>query len=153
LVSKTGERDLDIADYRGLARRHPALGAALALFLLSLAGIPPTAGFISKVAVFSAALQAGDVWLVLVAVIASVVGAFFYLRLVVLMYVQEELPAPEPEPAAPGGGASAVTLAARTVVAPVASVAVAVPAILTLLLGLFPQILFGLLQTAAAVRF
>ena len=60
LVSVTGERDLDIADYRGLARRHPVLGAALALFLLSLAGIPPTAGFISKVAVFAAALQAGE---------------------------------------------------------------------------------------------
>ena len=145
-VSVTGEQDLDIADYRGLARRRPVLGAALALFLLSLAGIPPTAGFIGKITVFSAALQAGDVWLVVLAVLASVVAAFFYLRLVVLIYVEEE----EPAVAVGASGAASVGLRVRS---GVASLAVAIPAVLTVLFGVFPQVLFGLLQSAAVVRF
>jgi NADH-quinone oxidoreductase subunit N len=149
-VSVTGERDLDIADYRGLARRRPVLGASLALFLLSLAGIPPTAGFIGKVTVFSAALQAGDIWLVVLAVLASVVAAFFYLRLVVLIYVQEE--EGEPVAATPSGAALGVGVRVRERTG-VASLAVAIPALLTVVFGVFPQVLFGLLQSAAVVRF
>jgi NADH-quinone oxidoreductase subunit N len=141
LVSGTGERDLDILDYRGLARRRPLLGAALTVLLLSLAGIPPTAGFIAKVTVFAAALRSGDVALVVVAVVASVAAAFFYLRLIVLMYLQEE------DAAVEDGTASA------RVAAPVAGLAVTIPAALTLLLGVFPQVLFGLLETASVVRF
>ena len=75
--------------YRGLARRSPFLAVLLSVFLLSLAGIPPTAGFVAKVVVFSAAVRAGYWPLVLVAVLASVVAAFFYLRVIVLMYMQE----------------------------------------------------------------
>ncbi len=137
-VSGRGERAQDLADYRGLAIRHPMLGGALALFLLSLAGIPLTAGFISKLAVFSAAFQAGEGWLVILGVVASVVGAFFYLRLVILMYMQER--------------ESEAVAAARTR-APVAAVAVAVPALATVLFGVFPQLLFGMLQSAASIRF
>ena len=61
----------------------------MTLFLLSLAGIPPTAGFIAKVGVFGAAIGAGDWPLALIGVLASVVAAFFYLRVIVLMYMQE----------------------------------------------------------------
>jgi NADH-quinone oxidoreductase subunit N len=140
-VSGRGERLQDLADYRGLAVRHPMLGGALALFLLSLAGIPLTAGFISKLAVFSAAFQAGEDWLVILGVVASVVGAFFYLRLVILMYMQER----EPE-----GVATRIGDRPR---APVAALAVAIPALATVVFGVFPQLLFGMLQSAAAIRF
>ncbi len=153
LVSATGERDLDIADYRGLARRHPILGAALALFLLSLAGIPPTAGFISKATVFAAALQAGEIWLVVLAVIASVAAAFFYLRLIVLMYVQEDEAEPADDRIAAGAGGPAVATDRATAVSPVASLAIAIPAALTLAFGVFPQALFGVVQAASSVRF
>src|SRR6266550_4924639 len=89
LVSVRGEERTQLGSYVGLARRSPLLAALLTLFLLSLAGIPPTAGFIAKGSVFSAAVRAGHWPLVLVAVLASVVAAFFYLRVIVLMYMQE----------------------------------------------------------------
>ena len=141
LVSGRGERLQDLADYRGLAVRHPLLGGALALFLLSLAGIPLTAGFISKLAVFAAAFQAGEDWLVILGVVASVVGAFFYLRLVILMYMQER----ESE--------AVVAVSGDRTRAPAAALAVAIPALATIVFGVFPQLLFGMLESAASVRF
>src|SRR5205814_5361167 len=100
LVSIRGEEGTSLTSYAGLARRSPLLAALLTLFLLSLAGLPPTAGFIAKVAVFAAAVRAGHWPLVLIAVLASVVAAFFYLRVVVLMYVQDsqELSVPRAAP-------------------------------------------------------
>jgi NADH-quinone oxidoreductase subunit N len=135
LVSVRGEANLSLSSYAGLAGRSPWLAATLALFLLSLAGIPPTAGFIAKVAVFSAAVQAGFWPLVLIAVIASVIAAFFYIRVVVLMYMQEPAYALPVEPA------------------PVAAVAVLVPAALTLLFGVFPGLLFTLFRQASTLAF
>ena len=75
--------------YAGLARGARSWPALMTLFLLSLAGIPPTVGFIAKVSVFGAAIRAGHWPLALVGVLASVVAAFFYLRVIVLMYMQE----------------------------------------------------------------
>jgi NADH-quinone oxidoreductase subunit N len=135
LVSVRGEQDVSLSSYAGLARRSPFLAAVLALFLLSLAGIPPTAGFIAKVAVFSAATQAGYWPLVLIAVLSSVVAAFFYIRVIVLMYMQEPAAAVEIERA------------------PVPTFAIAVPAALTLLFGVLPGVLFGLLKHASVIRF
>jgi NADH-quinone oxidoreductase subunit N len=135
LVSVRGERNVSLVSYAGLARRSPFLAVAMALFLLSLAGIPPTAGFIAKVAVFSAAVQAGYWPLVLIAVIASVIAAFFYIRVIVLMYMQEPAESVELE---------------RT---SVAQVGVAVPAALTLLFGVLPGLLFGVLKSASVIRF
>ena len=135
LVSVRGEQNVSLTSYAGLARRSPFLAVAMALFLLSLAGIPPTAGFIAKVAVFSAAIQAGYWPLVLIAVISSVIAAFFYIRVIVLMYMQEPGESVEVE---------------RT---SVAQVAVAVPAALTLLFGVLPGILFGVLKSASVIRF
>jgi NADH-quinone oxidoreductase subunit N len=92
----SGDESTSISrDYSGAAYRHPMLGAAMALFMFSLIGIPPTAGFFGKFAVFSAAVDAGHVGLAVLMVIASVISAYFYLKVVVAMYMG----APEGEPA------------------------------------------------------
>lgn len=75
-------------DYRGLGYRCPLAGAALAVSLFSLAGIPPTAGFIAKFGVFAAALQSGETALALIGILTALVGVFFYLRVVVLLYMK-----------------------------------------------------------------
>jgi len=139
LVSVRGEANIGLESYTGLARRHPFAGAALAVFLLSLAGIPPTAGFIAKVAVFSAAIQTGLWPLVLLAVLASVVAAFFYIRVIVLMYMRE--PEPRPDDAAVLDRAMVNRLA------------ILGPAVLTILFGILPGILFGVLRSASVIRF
>jgi len=78
-----------IDDLAGLASRQPLLAAALAIFMFSLAGIPPLAGFFGKLYVFLAAIQAGLVPLAVIGVLASVVGAYYYLRIVKVMYFDE----------------------------------------------------------------
>src|SRR4029450_1056943 len=88
-------------DYRGLARRHPWAAGLLAVFMLSLTGIPPLSGFWAKYYVFLAGIQAGLTWLVVVAVISSVISAFFYLRVLVVAYLHE--PAGQPSRTPPGG--------------------------------------------------
>jgi NADH-quinone oxidoreductase subunit N len=79
----------EITDYSGVARRSPWLAAGLAICLISLTGIPPTAGFWGKVYVFNAAVQADLVWLALIGVLNSVISAYYYLRVVLVMYTQE----------------------------------------------------------------
>jgi len=81
----------EISDYAGVARRSPWLAASLAACLVSLTGIPPTAGFVAKLYVFNAAVQADLVWLAIVGVINSVVSAYYYLRVVLYMYTAEPL--------------------------------------------------------------
>jgi NADH-quinone oxidoreductase subunit N len=76
----------NIADYAGLAQRSPLVALVLVLAMLSLVGIPPTAGFVAKVYVFNAAVQSDLVWLALVGVINSMVSAYYYLRVVLQMY-------------------------------------------------------------------
>jgi NADH-quinone oxidoreductase subunit N len=89
-LAQGGRERLDLeSDYSGLARRHPILAGTLALFMLSLGGIPPTAGFIAKLLVFRAAVDAGYWPLALVGVLTSVVALGFYLRVVILMYTRE----------------------------------------------------------------
>jgi NADH-quinone oxidoreductase subunit N len=84
----TVERPNDqIRDYAGLWNEHPALAALMTIFLLSLGGFPPLAGFIAKWYVFSAAVKAGYYWLAIIGVLSSVISVFFYLRLVVMMYM------------------------------------------------------------------
>jgi NADH-quinone oxidoreductase subunit N len=134
LVSARGEEQTSLDAYAGLARGSPGLAALMTIFLLSLAGIPPTAGFIAKVTVFSAAIGAGNWPLAVVAVLASVVAAFFYLRVIVYMYMREPTGMIEPDAGLmPRFAAGA--LAAGVVV-----------------LGVFPGILTGILEPASVVR-
>jgi NADH-quinone oxidoreductase subunit N len=88
-VERVGSSNTPITDYRGLAGRHPGLAAAMTLFMLSLAGIPPLAGFVGKFYLFSAALDAGLVWLVIIAVLNSAISVYYYVRVIVAMYMQE----------------------------------------------------------------
>ncbi len=89
LCERAGEEAVHVRDYAGLARRHPLLAFTLALFLLSLIGIPPLAGFVGKVYLFGAAVRAGFVWLAVIAVLNSAVAAYYYLRVIVYMYMRE----------------------------------------------------------------
>jgi NADH-quinone oxidoreductase subunit N len=84
-----GERHVDIEDLTGLARRQPAMAACLSLFLLSLLGLPITAGFLGKFYVFNAALESNLIWLAILLALNSVIGAYYYLRVVVAMYMRE----------------------------------------------------------------
>ena len=117
----TGEA-LHLSQWAGLGRRSPWLALAMTVFLLSFAGIPLTAGFIGKFAVFSAGVAGGGTVLVVLAVLASAAAAFFYIRLVVLMFFTE-----------PDGDRTAVVRSEG-----LTSVAVAVCFIGTLLLGVLP---------------
>jgi NADH-quinone oxidoreductase subunit N len=83
-----GER-VQLVKYAGLGSRHPAAAALFAFFLFALAGIPPTGGFWAKWYVFFAAIDANFAWLAVAAVIGSVVAAFFYVRVAVVMFMQE----------------------------------------------------------------
>jgi NADH-quinone oxidoreductase subunit N len=95
LCERAGEEAVDVESYAGLARRHPLLAGMLTLFLLSLIGIPPLAGFVGKVYLFGAAVQQGHLLLAVIAVLNSAVAAYYYLRVVVYMYMRE----PESVPA------------------------------------------------------
>jgi len=83
-----------LRDFAGLWRARPGLAGLMTVFLLSLGGFPPTAGFIGKWYIFAAAVQEGYVWLAIIGVLSSVVSVFFYLRIVVMMYMTEDAAAP-----------------------------------------------------------
>jgi NADH-quinone oxidoreductase subunit N len=114
-------RDL-IAGYRGLATREPWLAAAMALCLLSLTGVPPLAGFVGKFYIFSAALNKGFVALVIIAVLNSVVSAYYYISVIVAMYMEE-------------GGLAVSAAGAR----PGLTAAIAFSVVATVLIGVYPQ--------------
>jgi NADH-quinone oxidoreductase subunit N len=135
LVTGRNEERTSLVSFAGLGRRSPLLASLLALFLLSLAGIPPTAGFIAKVLVFQAAVQAGQWGLAVVGVAASVVAAFFYIRVIVLAYMQE--------PEEPG----------LLETEPVSGLTLGIAAAVTLVLGVFPALLLDVIETAAVLRF
>ncbi|MBD3169628.1 MAG: NADH-quinone oxidoreductase subunit NuoN [candidate division Zixibacteria bacterium] len=90
LLGREGEKDLSIAGYSGLSRRHPIAAAAMALFMFSLAGIPPTAGFIGKFYIFRGAVSAGFIWLAILGVVNSLISVYYYLRVIVIMYMKPE---------------------------------------------------------------
>jgi len=87
--ANAGERYVTLEDYEGLGRSSPFLAATLTIFLLSLIGIPVTGGFFAKFYVFSAALRANLIWLTLIGVVNSAIGAYYYLRIIVMMYMRE----------------------------------------------------------------
>ena len=134
LLERAGREAVEIGDLGGLAARHPLLALSLAVFLLSLIGIPPTGGFVGKFYLFGAAVQAGYVWLAVIGVLNSAVAAYYYLRIIVYMYMRE------PDEAAPA--------------AMVPSVAGALALVVSLWgvmqLGIMPAPLLGLAQAAVA---
>lgn len=119
---------------RGMGYRQPILGGLLAIFMLSLAGIPPTVGFMGKLFVFEAAVASGYVGLTIVAVVSSAISLYYYLRVVAVLY------APSPEPAAKA-----------EVPEPWGTTAVAFAGALTILLGVFPGILYGLAERSSLI--
>jgi NADH-quinone oxidoreductase subunit N len=126
--------EVTLVDLRGLGKTSPALAGILTLCLLSLAGIPATAGFVGKLAVFQAGIAAGLTWLVVIGVISSVVAAFFYLRLVGMMFLEEPVE---------GRALPLVTTGL--------SAGVSVSAALVLYLGLQPQLFLQLADNAAVL--
>jgi NADH-quinone oxidoreductase subunit N len=87
--ANTGERYVSLEDYEGLGRSSPLLAATLTIFLLSLIGIPVTGGFFAKFYVFSAAIKSNLIWLTIIGVLNSGIGAYYYLRIIVMMYMRE----------------------------------------------------------------
>jgi len=130
-LAKGREEPVTVADLAGLAERRPALAAALTVFLVSLTGIPVTAGFVGKFYLFNAAVASGWTVLAIVGVLTSVVSAYYYLRIVVAMYM-EEPPAEERWSALPAPAALALALSA----------------VATLVFGLWPAPLLALARLA-----
>jgi NADH-quinone oxidoreductase subunit N len=91
-VERKEDQGLEIEDYAGLSSRRPGLALAMALFMLSLTGLPPTVGFVGKFFIFRAAIDAGQVWLAVVGVITSLISAYYYLRVVIMMYMRSGEP-------------------------------------------------------------
>lgn len=83
------EKNLNLEDYSGLRKSHPVLAAMMAVFMFSLAGIPPFAGFFGKYLIFKAAIESGFTWLTIVAVISSIISMYFYIGLIVYMYFKD----------------------------------------------------------------
>jgi NADH-quinone oxidoreductase subunit N len=133
LVRDSAGEATHLSAWAGLGRRSPVVAAAFAIFLLSFAGIPLTAGFVAKLGVFAAAFENGQVVLVLVGLLASAIAAFFYVRVIVLMFFSE--------PAADGPAVSRPSTATAVVIA--------VAAALTVLLGVLPGSLLELAQQAS----
>jgi NADH-quinone oxidoreductase subunit N len=102
LYGRKGEENINIGDYSGLASKSPLLAAVMALFMFSLAGIPPTAGFVGKFYIFSAAVKAGYIGLAIIGVLNSALSVYYYLRVTVMMYMrnpEKELTALDLSPA------------------------------------------------------
>jgi len=127
-VERREQEGVLLDDYKGLGKRHPWMAICMALFMLSLTGIPPTGGFAAKFYVFSSAIEAGLLWLTLVGVVTSVISGYYYLRVVFLMFMHD------------GEG--------EMVVRPALASAVVVTALATLLLGILPGAWFDLARQA-----
>jgi NADH-quinone oxidoreductase subunit N len=88
-LEKAEGKGLEIRDYAGLGRKYPALAAAMTIFMLSLIGLPPTIGLVGKFYLFRAVLAGGFTGLAIIGVLTSLISAYYYLRVVVTMYMQE----------------------------------------------------------------
>jgi NADH-quinone oxidoreductase subunit N len=130
MLRTEGFKGDNITDYEGLSKTHPFLAALMLIFMFSLTGIPPTAGFIGKLYVFMSAINAGYTWLVLVAVVFSVISAYFYLRIIMYMYMKE----PKIEVATSQSGTLVAALGVTTVA--------------VLVIGMFPSFLVKLAKAA-----
>jgi NADH-quinone oxidoreductase subunit N len=121
----------ELKDLSGLHFRHPFAAFAMLLFMLSLGGIPPTAGFMGKFWLFGAAIEAGYVWLAVIGVLNSAISLYYYIRIVVFMYVKKETTGSEP------------------VASPALTLTLAVAVAGTIALGIYPRLLFDLAEVSA----
>ena len=128
LLGQKGNENLEIENYSGLGFKHPVLAMSMTIFLLSLGGLPPFAGFVAKFYIFSAAIKEGYVILVVIAVINSAISFYYYLKVVVFMYMKE-----------PVGEL-------RVSISPVTLFVVALAVIGTIELGIFPDPIITLAQ-------
>jgi NADH-quinone oxidoreductase subunit N len=128
-MERQDDKNLNFDDYAGLSARRPMLALLMSIFMFSLAGIPPFAGFFGKYYVFLAAVKANMTWLAILGVLTSLVSVYYYLRLVVLMYFREgdadlEKPAPLES-----------------------MIALAVAAVFIVVLGLYPSLIVDLTRS------
>lgn len=133
--SRRGERYVDIQDLAGLGTRKPVLAALFSIFLLSLIGVPLTAGFFGKFYVFRAALQADLAWLTVLGLLNSAVSVYYYLRILVVMYMQEPSATTEDLPPVPPGTQATLWASAAA----------------TIVLGVFPSPVLDFAGSAAAI--
>lgn len=124
-ILERNEKNMELSDYAGLHKSHPALSAMMAIFMISLAGIPPFAGFFGKYYLFTSVMEAGFTWLTIIAVISSIISIYFYIGLIVYMYFKDSTAELQAKP-----GLAGITLAIS-----VAGVT---------LLGIFPSFLIEL---------
>ncbi|MBI4847678.1 MAG: NADH-quinone oxidoreductase subunit N [Nitrospirae bacterium] len=131
-LRREGFQGENLEDYMGLAKKHPVTSALMLVFMFSLTGIPPTAGFIGKFYVIMEAVNSGHMYLAIIAVMFSVVSAFFYLRIVMYMYMKD----PKEE----------VTLTSSSSL----NFALAVTTAMVIILGVFPSFLLNLVRSSIA---
>jgi NADH-quinone oxidoreductase subunit N len=133
LCGRRGAEAVSYEDLAGVGRRHPAAALAFSFFLLSLAGVPPTAGFFGKFYVFQAAVDSELYKITVIGLLNSILGAYYYLRVMVFMYMREPEPgAPVATPMKSGMVASALVIAAAFVI----------------VIGLFPDTLLNMARAA-----
>ncbi|MBK9247088.1 MAG: NADH-quinone oxidoreductase subunit N [Ignavibacteria bacterium] len=125
ILEKNGEKNLELSDYAGLSKRHPMLAALMSMFMLSLAGIPPFAGFFGKYYLFVATIEAGYTWLTIIAVLSSIISVYFYIGLIVKMYFTDSVE--DNQPVSETG---------------IASISLVFSSVAIVVLGLFPPGLF-----------
>ena len=134
-LSGKGEKYQNLEDFAGLGKKQPFTAAMFTIYLLSLIGVPLTAGFFGKFYIFKAALESHLVWLTVLGLLNSAVGAYYYLRILVMMYMHE-----------PGEGASSVKPLSASM-----RIALLLPAAGTLFLGIFPSWLLDFANRSAAI--
>jgi NADH-quinone oxidoreductase subunit N len=128
ILGRKGDENLEIEGYSGLGFKHPVLALSMTVFLLSLGGLPPFAGFVAKFYIFSAALKEGFVFLVIIAVLNSAISFYYYLKVIVFMYMKEPV------------GEFKITPS------PITLFVVALAVIGTIELGIFPDPIISLAQ-------
>jgi NADH-quinone oxidoreductase subunit N len=134
-ISGKGEKHLRIEDLAGLGQRQPFTAAMMTVFLLSLIGVPLTGGFFGKFYIFRAALDSGLTWLAVLGLLNSAVAAYYYLRLMVVMYMHE-----------PGEATKALDAPG-----PAMQAALVLPAVGTFFLGILPGAVISFTQSAASL--
>ena len=121
----------ELKDFSGLASRHPFAAFAMLLFMLSLGGIPPTAGFMGKLWLFGAAIESGYVWLAVIGVLNSAISLYYYIRIVVFMYLKKD------------------TMGSEPTANPALTLALGLAVVATIALGVYPRLLFELADASA----